>query len=321
MLMCRWVPAICLILFAACTADRPAIRLGTFGGWPGYEPFYVARDVGFLNARQLRLVDYNSSTPMQNDFAQGVIEAATLTLDEAVRLAVRRTDFRIVLLLDESRGADAIIAQPAYLSLAMLKGRRVGLETSGTGTFLLGRALEKAGMKPGDIQTVSLRFDEQERAFTQGEVDAIVSFEPLKSRLTSAGARVLFDSSEIPGEVLDVLVVRKDVLAERRPEIRAVISAWFRALSHMRKHEEQSKARVARRFGVPEKDVEAIWRGVQMGDEALNRRAIDQRRLEGSLTATAQILRDSGIAEITASPAELVDLGVLQEVLAAEDRK
>ncbi len=320
MLMCRWVPGICLVFLAACGLDRPAIRLGTFGGWPGYEPLYLARDIGYLNAAQLRLVDYNSSTPMQNDFAQGVIEAATLTLDEAVRLAARRSDFRIVLLLDESRGADAIIAQPAYSSLAMLKGRRIGLETSGVGTFLLGRALEKSGMGPGDIQTISLRFDEQERAFTQGEVEAIASFEPLKSRLTASGARVIFDSSEIPGEILDVLVVREDILLQRRKEIRDVISAWFRALAHMRKHEEQSRARVARRFGVPEKDVEAIWRGVQMGDEAMNRRAVDQHRLESSLSANAQILHNSRILEVSANPA-LVDLSVLQEVLAAEGAK
>jgi NitT/TauT family transport system substrate-binding protein len=243
--MCKWL-GIGLVFCAACGVDKPAIRLGTFGGWPGYEPFYLARDIGYLNAKELRLVDYNSSTPLQNDFAQGVIEAATLTLDETVRLAARRSDFRIVLLLDESRGADAIIAQPAFHSLSMLKGKRIGLETSGVGTFLLGRALEKSSMAPGDIQTVSLRFDEQERAFTQGEVDAIASFEPLKSRLTSSGARVVFDSSEIPGEILDVLVVREDVLADRRSEIREIISVWFRALAHMRNHEEQSRARVAR---------------------------------------------------------------------------
>jgi len=47
-------------------------------------------------------------------------------------------------------------------------------------------------------------------AFKKRQVDAIVTFEPVKSELLSSGANILFDSHQIPGRIVDVLVVRKN---------------------------------------------------------------------------------------------------------------
>lgn len=308
-----------LLSLAGCDSDTPALRLGTSAGWPGYEPVYLARDLGYLDPDRVRVVDYSSSTPLQNDFAQGVIEAATLTLDESLRLIPRRPDFRIVLLLDESRGADALLSRPQFSTMAMLKGRRVGAEASGVGTFLLSRALEKSGMRPDEIETVALRFDEHERAFTQGDVDAVVTFEPVKTRLTSTGAVVLFDSSQIPGEILDVLVVRQDVALERSPEVRVMISAWFRALAYMRKNEGQSRARVARRLGVPEDRLGAVWSGLQMGDEQMNSRALKEGRIERALASNADSMNRNGLLHVTPHK-DQVALQMLGEVLGESPR-
>lgn len=303
-----------LLSLAACDSDHPPLRLGTSAGWPGYEPVYLARDLGYLDPDRVRVVDYSSSTPLQNDFAQGVIEAATLTLDESLRLIPRRPDFRIVLLLDESHGADAVLAHPAFPTMALLKGKRVGVETAGVGTFLLSRALERSGMRSEDIQTIALRFDEHERAFLQGEVDAVATFEPIKSRLTSEGAIVLFDSSQIPGEILDVLVVRGDVAAERAPEVRLMISAWFRALAYMRRNEGQSRTRVSRRLGVPQERLDSVWLGLRMGDEQMNSRALKEKSLQKALAANASLMEKGGLLRVTPEPNQ-VSLEMLADVL------
>ena len=41
----------------------------------------------------------------------------------------------------------------------------------------------------------------------------MVTYEPVRTKLKSAGARQIFDSSLIPGEIVDVLVVRTSYLA------------------------------------------------------------------------------------------------------------
>lgn len=304
----------CLLFIVACTPIEQPVRLGTFGGWPGYEPLYLAQDLGYLNEKRVRLVDYSSSTPLQNDFAHGVIEAATLTLDESVRLISRRPDLTIVLLLDESRGADALLTRAGILSIQMLRGKKVGVEPSGVGAYLLGRALEKSGMMPGDILPVPVRFDEHERAFLEGEIDAVATFEPVKSRLTQRGAVNLFDSSQIPGEIVDVLVVRRDILRERRPLVREILSAWFRALDYMKAHHDESHAHIADRLGINEEQEQAVWRGIVMGDRAANLAAIKSGSLEDALRLNIRTLRTSGMLDSSPRAQDILDASLISEL-------
>ena len=82
---------------------------------------------------------------------------------------------------DISNGADVILAKPEIQSLKDLKGRRVGVDSTALGAFVITRALGQVGLSPKDIEIVSLGVSEQERAFKQGIVDAVVTFEPVRS--------------------------------------------------------------------------------------------------------------------------------------------
>jgi NitT/TauT family transport system substrate-binding protein len=71
--------------------------------------------------------------------------------------------------------------------------------------------------------------------------DVVVTWKPLVSQILKSGKGVtsIFDSSKIPGEILDLLVVRTDVL--NRPDgsgqrfVKAVVGAWYELLSQMAK--------------------------------------------------------------------------------------
>ena len=187
-------------------------RVGT-NVWPGYEPLYLAREQGlYPPSAGLRLVEYTSASEVIQAFRNGTIDAAALTLDEVLLLAETTPDLGIVLVLDISHGADVILAQPAISSLRDLKGKRVGLESTALGAYVLTRALQTAGMRQDDVRKISLEVDEHEQAFKKGRVDAVVTFEPVRTRLMASGARQLFDSSMLPGEIVDVLVVRRTLL-------------------------------------------------------------------------------------------------------------
>ena len=67
-------------------------------------------------------------------------------------------------------------------------------------------------MSPKDIKIVFLGVSEHERAFKNGKVDAVVTFGSARTKLLAAGAKQLFDSSQIPGEIVDVLIVSEDVI-------------------------------------------------------------------------------------------------------------
>lgn len=114
------------------------LRVGT-NIWLGYEPFYVARQAGSL-PENVRLVEYASASEVLSAFRSRAIEAAAVTLDEAISLAENDNSLRIGLVLDTSDGADALVARPGR-RLSELKGRTIGVESPAVGAYLLGRAL------------------------------------------------------------------------------------------------------------------------------------------------------------------------------------
>lgn len=222
------------------------LRVGTHI-WPGFEPLYLAREAGYYPPEDVRLVEYTTGSDGIRAFRAGAIDAVALTLDEGLLLAETSPDMAIVLVLDASHGGDAILTRPMHPSLRALKGKRVGLETSALGAYVLTRALHTVGMKSKDVRIVPLETMEQERAFKDGRVDAVVTYEPFRTKLLALGARQVFDSSQLPGEIVDVLVVRRSSVAEHQEQIGQLVQGWFKALDLLRKERRRAVVVMARR--------------------------------------------------------------------------
>lgn len=262
------------LIVSSCTPESPALlRIGT-SVWPGYEPLYLARDLNYLDSGVVRLVEYPSASEVMRSFRNGAIEAATLTLDEALLLLQNYADIRVILVLDVSHGADVILGKPYLKNIQEIAGRRVGVENTALGAFVLSRALQQAKLSRGDIRVVSLPVSDHERAYHEDAVDAVVTFEPVRTRLLKAGARLLFDSTQIPGEIVDVLVVRRDALDAHASQINNLVSAWFRAVAYLRTHPHDAARRMAKREGVSSAEFLDALRGVRIPDQEENRRLL-----------------------------------------------
>jgi NitT/TauT family transport system substrate-binding protein len=253
-----------LLAGAGCTREPPVpLRVGT-NVWPGYEPLYLARDQGFYPPESVRLVEYTSASEVIRAFRSGAIDAAALTLDEVLLLAETAPEVSVVLVLDVSHGADVILAQPALSGLRDLKGKRVGVEATALGAYVLTRALQTVDLTPGDVQTVSLEVLEHERAFKEGRVDAVVTFEPVRTKLLAAGAKQVFDSSRLPGEIVDVLVVRRTPSAKQGEEIAQLVRGWFRALEFIRKDPDRAASLMAPRERLSADDFRKALQGLRL---------------------------------------------------------
>jgi len=247
-----WVPPalLLLVLLAACSEPAPApLRVGTVL-WPGHEPLFLARARGALPEASVRLVEYSSLSEVNRAFRNGTLEAAALTLDMALALAQQGFEPRVVLVMATSAGADALVAQPDIRDVQGLRGRRVGVEESGVSAYVLGRALERAGMSAADIQVVWTPVEQQVRAFREGAVDAVVTFEPAVSQVVAAGGRRLFDSSQLPGEVQDVLVVRRASLEAHHEQVAALLDAWFAAARSVTERPQAASLELSPRLGM-----------------------------------------------------------------------
>ena len=256
--------ALSAALAAACTEPPPdAMRLGTVL-WPGHEPLFLARTRGSLPDPEVRLVEYSSLSEVNRAFRNGALDAAGVTLDMALALEQQGFEPRVVLVLDVSVGADAIVARPGLREVRALEGRRVGVEESGVSAFLLGRALEEAGMSASQVHIVWTPVEEQPRAYREGRVDAVVSFEPIVSQLEAAGARRVFDSRALPGEVLDVLVVRRAYLEAHPQAVAALLDAWFDAARTVQARPQAAALELSGRLAMKPADFRRVSAGIRL---------------------------------------------------------
>lgn len=240
--------AVFLIVALTGCNDKPSmpLRIGT-NFWLGYEPLYLARELGYFEPGTAHIVEYPSSSEVIRAFRNQVIDGAALTLDEVLLLAQDGFTPKIVLVLDISEGGDVIVGRPPMHSVKDLKDRRIAVENGAVGAYLLSRALMLHGLKAGDVRVVPLEANEQTAAYQQNEVDAAVVCEPARSELLTAGATLLFDSSRIPGEIVDVLAIRADYLAKHGDTVKPLIRAWFRALEYVKQHRSEAIAHIGAR--------------------------------------------------------------------------
>lgn len=262
------------VLSSCAKEPPPPLRIGTVV-WPGFECFYLARDLGYYKNTSIRLVEYNATSEITRAFRNRELEAIAYTIPEALSLVIAEPTLQAVLITDISNGADAIVAKPEIQNLLALRGRRVGMESSsGLGAYMITRALEQVELSPKDVQIIPLEVSEHELAFKQGAVDAVITYEPARSNLLAAGARLLFDSSKIPNEIVDALMVRGDLLTSQPDDLQALINGWFRALAYFKNNPQEATRRVAPREGVtPEQFLESL-KGIYIPDIQENQKLL-----------------------------------------------
>ncbi|MCU7939074.1 MAG: ABC transporter substrate-binding protein [gamma proteobacterium symbiont of Bathyaustriella thionipta] len=151
----------CLVLIIFLSACKPApespLRIGT-NTWPGYEPLYLARTLGYYDNSRIHLVEMNSASEVIHSLRSGTLEGAALTLDEALTLQADDFDLKIILVMDFSHGADVLLAKPDIDTLAALKGKRIAVEYTAVGAILLDAALASADLTVSDIQVIACSF-------------------------------------------------------------------------------------------------------------------------------------------------------------------
>lgn len=233
---------ISVILFSACEQEQTQTLKVGISPWPGYEPLALASKMGFYKSSNIRVIRFATPTESYRALRDGIIDVAAFTADEVFHYAEVRDKPRIFLILDISNGADSIVAKKEIKTLADLKGKRLGVEGSALGDYVINRALDfsKNKLKASDMILKPVEINEQEKAFLAGEIDAAVTYEPSKSLLLKAGAHVLFDSSQIPYEIVDVLVTNDVTIKTRAKELKQLSSGWFKTLTYINENYDEA---------------------------------------------------------------------------------
>lgn len=290
--------ALATSMVAAGCRPTPAepLRIGA-QVFPGYEFLYLARATGQLKSERVRMVETPSASASLRALGTGAIDGACLTLDEVLSARERGIELTVLAVLDVSMGADVVLAHANVGGLSGLRGRTLGVEQSAVGAVMLDALLQRAGLSLRDVTIRPVGFDAHEAEFKARRIDAVVSYEPVKSRLMQAGAQVVYSSADIPGRILDVLAVRPTLLDSRPQDLQHLLDAHFGALDGYRAEPARARPLLAARLHLGPNEVDQAYAELDLPDRERNRTwfAGEQTHLKKTAAALSQVMHSAGL--------------------------
>lgn len=291
-------------------SDSGPLRFGIHP-WIGYEPLYLADDFNWLSDT-VALVPGTSAKDSMDGLLSGALEGAALTLDETIRLLSQGLDLVVVAVADVSAGADVLMVRPSITDLADLRGQRIAVELNGVSGIMLFKILEVAGLGRDDVTKVDLPVSQHAEAWSRGEVDASVCYEPTASLIENAGGVRLFDSRDVPETIFDLLVVTREATDRNSHAVRDLVSGHFAGLQHLVRSMHDSVYRIATRQGISPDEVRGALASVMLPDLAANQRYL---RASGSIEIMAvslsRLMLAEGMIQQNANIQHLADVSFL----------
>lgn len=253
-----------LAAVAVAPLPRPPLTVA-MGPWLGYDPLVLLREQERLPA-SLRLVGLPSATDTLDSLRDGRLDAAAVTLDEALRLWRRMPDLRVIAVLSESRGADGVVLRAGIDPRPGLAGRRVLVEDSAVGGLMLAASLRASGLSPEAVSVAQVRAVHLERRWQDGDAEAVVCYEPLLSRLLAQGHTLLHSTREMQGLIYDVLVAREPVIETRADAVSELLAAWQEGVIAFRTPAALPIDRLVPGTGLSEAEYRAALAGIEFFD-------------------------------------------------------
>lgn len=208
--------------------------------YAGWMPWGYIEDSGIMDKWADRygisvdVVQINDYIESINQYTAGLYDGCSMTNMDALSIpSGGGVDTTALIIGDFSNGNDAIILKDKE-ELGDIIGQDVNLVELSVSHYLLARALDSIGASERDITVVNTSDADMIAAYQTPQVTAVVTWNPLVSSIMAfPGAHEVFNSSQIPGEIIDIMMVNTDVLAAYPDFGKALVGAWYEAMAIM----------------------------------------------------------------------------------------
>jgi NitT/TauT family transport system substrate-binding protein len=205
--------------------------------YTGWEPWAYADEKGILKkwankfGIKIKLTLINDYIESINMYTAGKYQACTMTNMDALTIpAVGGVDSTALIIGDFSNGNDGLITR-GETSVTELKGKSIKLVELSVSHYLLSRALALNNMSEKDLKIVNSSDADIGSLFASDAKAIAVTWNPvLMNALKNKNAKLIFDSSKIPGEIIDLMVVRTDADESLK---KALVGAWYETMAIM----------------------------------------------------------------------------------------
>lgn len=234
---CATAVLLACLSFPSFSADSFKVCWSIYVGWM---PWSYGAEQGIVKkwgekyGLDIEVVQINDYIESINQYTAGEFDACTMTNMDALTIpAAGGVDSTALIVGDFSNGNDGVVLKGAD-DLAAIKGQNVNLVELSVSHYLLARGLESVGLSEADIQVVNTSDADMVAVYGTEDVTSVVTWNPLLSEIaTMPDSNKVYDSSMIPGEIIDLLVANTDTLAENPDFGKALVGAWYEIMGLM----------------------------------------------------------------------------------------
>lgn len=231
--------AITLSLSAACASAAEPFKVcwSIYVGWMpwgyGAEQKIVdkwAKKYGI----EIEVVQINDYVESINQYTAGQFDGCVMTNMDALTIpAAGGVDSTALIVGDFSNGNDGVVLKGGK-TLKDIKGQQVNLVELSVSHYLLARGLETVGLKESDVKVVNTSDADMVAVYGTKDVTAVTTWNPLLSEiLAQPNSTKVFDSSQIPGEIMDLMIVNTETLKKNPALGKALVGAWYEIMGVM----------------------------------------------------------------------------------------
>lgn len=190
------------------------------------------------------VVQLNDYVESINQYTAGAFDGCSMTNMDALTIpAAGGVDSTALIIGDFSNGNDGIVLKGNGKTVADLKGQPVNLVELSVSHYLLARALEQHGLRERDLQVVNTSDADLVGVFASDDVQAAVTWNPLLAEIKATpDTTEVFNSSQIPGEIIDLMVVNSETLKDNPNFGKALTGAWYEVMATMSADNDAARA-------------------------------------------------------------------------------
>ncbi len=182
----------------------------------------------------INVVQINDYIESINQYTAGQFDGCTMTNMDALTIpAAGGVDTTALIVGDFSNGNDGVVLKDKK-TLKDIKGQQVNLVELSVSHYLLARGLESVGLSERDIKVVNTSDADMVSIYGTDDVTAVTTWNPLLAEIVSMpNSTKVYDSSKIPGEIIDLMVVNTETLKAHPKFGKALVGAWYEIMSNM----------------------------------------------------------------------------------------
>lgn len=291
-----------------------------FDDWIGFGPFFLAADKDFFHGVSVRFIRIDDEEQRRAGLAAGRLQmlCETIGMFEAGRKTAAY-DGKLIFALDESRGADAVLASEGINSVGDLKGKMVAGKWGSHSHHLLVAALAGKGMKLTDLGFLDTPMAQAAAAFVAGKADAVCTYEPhVSSALRGRpGAHVLLSSRDFPAVIVDVAIAKEELISARREDLEKIYEGWTKAVAYIREHPDESARIISGAIGISADEFTRMSAGLIFFGKEDNEKyfGVGTPCCESDAAATfnmmGKALKINGLTDTVSSGSQKIELSIV----------